>query len=338
MSVIAPLSANRRSIFKWVAGAGAATLALPLVSRHFGEEASFSLIGSAKAQGMGAQRSQGSLVFIPGASVPVVQMAEWVDPNAPTGPNRTAGSKEAYDKAPPTACRYESKLYNFPSGSIRTLTFKKGGPVFHQITFEREIYVLQGSATLTPLKGHAGKPTPVNAGDALFLPSGVLVNETPTEDLILILFMVGSASKSPKASIVPSSGGTETLNVNWQKDGKEFTANTPEDAKKAPADARRYTTKRYLFDGNSIRVATLQKGEGRTNSFVNNRLDILIYLAKGRLRRKEGDQTFEMVAGDAMREKLGNTGYWEILEDSVFVATDAPVNPGIFAPSEIAAR
>ena len=53
------------------------------------------------------------------------------------------------------------------------------------------------------------------------------------------------------------------------------------------------------------------------------------------MRRKEGDQVFEIVAGDATREKMGNSGYWEILEDSVFIATDAPVNPGIFSPTEI---
>jgi quercetin dioxygenase-like cupin family protein len=262
-------------------------------------------------------------------------MAEWVDATAPTGANRIAASKEAYDKAPANASRYESKLFNFPSGSLRTLTFKKGAPVFHQITFEREIYVLRGSATLTPLKGHPGKPVQVSAGDALFLPSGVLINPMPKEDFVLVLAMVGSTTKFPKASIVPRQGATETLNVQWQKDGKEFTADNPDDAKKAPADAARFTTRRYVFDGNSIRVATLQKGGGRTNTFNNNRVDVLIYMAKGRMRRKEGDQVFEIVAGDATREKMGNSGYWEILEDSVFIATDAPVNPGIFSPTEI---
>ena len=79
----------------------------------------------------------------------------WPPPRAPAwlpngssesghGPFRIAGNKAAFEKAPPEAARAEAKLYDFPSGSLRTLTFKKGGPVMHQITFETEIYVLSG--------------------------------------------------------------------------------------------------------------------------------------------------------------------------------------------------
>ena len=60
-----------------------------------------------------------------------------------------------------------------------------------------------------------------------------------------------------------------------------------------------------------------------------------MYIAKGRVRRKEGDETFDLVAGDTIREKKGNAGWWEMVEDSTFIATDAPLDPKNFAPSEI---
>ena len=54
------------------------------------------------------------------------------------------------------------------------------------------------------------------------------------------------------------------------------------------------------------------------------------------LRRQEGNQMLELSAGDALREKIGNPGWWEPLEDnSVFIATDAPVNPGVLPSASL---
>ena len=47
----------------------------------------------------------------------------------------------------------------------------------HQITFETEIYVLQGEVTVDV----AGKPTTLKAGDAAFLPSGIMRKDAADE-------------------------------------------------------------------------------------------------------------------------------------------------------------
>ena len=262
-------------------------------------------------------------MFIPGSAAPSKTHAEWYDAKAPAGPNHIAANANALAKAPANSSKYEAKLFNYPSGSLRVLTWKKGEAVYHQVTFETEIYVLQGTATLTPLRGFKSKPVKLNQGDALFLPSGVIDNPKPTEDFVILQAFVNTTDKTGKRAIIDAKNAKETQTAQWQADGKDMTASKPDDVRKAPANAARFTTKRYEFEGSSIRVATLKKG-GRTNLNKQARADVLIYLAKGRLRRQEGDQSFEMVAGDTTREKMDNTGYWEILEDSVFIATDAP--------------
>ena len=323
---------SRRALFQGVVGAGAVGLALPKIAQELGLD--LGAVGTAQAQFLGGSKGDQDVVHIPAAKAQTLPMAEWKDARAGTGSNRIAGTKASLERAPADASHYEAKLYNFPSGSLRVLTWKKGAPVIHQVTFETEIYVIQGSLTLTPLPGHSGKPSTVKAGDALFLPAGVLTNPKPSEDTILLQAFVASAQAKPKSKIVTAKEAQETLNLNWQEGGKEFTANKPEEIKKAPKTAARFTTKRYVFDGNSIRVANLKKG-GRTNLVTNNRVDVLMYIAKGKIRRKEGNEMLELSAGDAIREKKGNAGWWEMVEDATFIATDAPLDPKAFAPTEV---
>ena len=320
---VAPKSGTtRRSALQLVGGLGAGALLLPLMDR-------LSLIPSAAAQAAAAPTDWTNIVKIGSKEAVTVPMAEWegVLGGAETGVAsfRTAIGKDVA-KAPPNASRYESKTYQYPSGALRTLSFKKGEPVLHQVTFETSIYVLQGSVTLYPLYGHQGEPTTVNAGDALYMPSGVLKNPNPQEDTVLLLAQVGSTSPKPKSSIVLGSSAPENPNLQWQQDGKDFSASKPEDIAKAPPNALKSTVKRLAFDGNSIRIASFKAG-GKGNTFTITRTDVLIYIPKGRFRRTEGNQTFELVAGDTTREKIGNPGFWEPLEDSVFIATDAPFDP-----------
>ncbi len=323
---------SRRALFKGVVGAG---VALPKIAQELG--VNISMIGEAQAQFLGGSMGDQDVVYIPAAKAQTLPMAEWKDTKAATGANRIAGTAASLERAPkdPSTSHYEAKLYNYPTGSLRVLTWKKGTPVVHQVTFETEIYVIQGSLTLTPLPGHPGKPTKINTGDCLFMPAGVLTNAKPSEDTILLQAFVASAAAKPKAKIVTAKEAQETLNLNWQEGDKEFTANKPDEIKKAPKTASRFTTKRYVFDGNSVRVANLKKG-GRTNFVTNNRVDVLMYIAKGKIRRKEGNEIFELSAGDTIREKKGNGGWWELIEDATFIATDAPLDPKGFAPTEIA--
>jgi quercetin dioxygenase-like cupin family protein len=181
--------------------------------------------------------------------------------------------------------------------------------------------MLQGSADVTVL----GKVTTLNKGDAVFLPSGDLRNMKPREDTIVLQFFVGSVAEKPRASVVRAKDLKETTLAQWESEGKWNTARTPEELRKAPKDAGSYSVKRYVFDGNSIRHARLKKG-GRTAPAKYD-VDVLIYISKGRMIRHEGDEVFEVVAGDVLREVKGATGYWELLEDSEFIATDAPHDP-----------
>lgn len=333
MSDQSRLTLNRRSAISGVTTAGALASTLAAL----GATTSLSLVGPAHAQGStGVAMGKGNVVFIPGKSVAAVPCAEWEAPaqnaEANGAPLRIVMGKDSVDKAPATASRYESRVYDFPSGSIRTLTFKKGsGPVLHQVAFETEILLLQGSVTLTPLFGVKGPTVKVKAGDALYFPGGMLRNPKPSEDTVMLLFQVPSTAASPKFAHVAGKDLAEVETVQWMQDGKSVTARNAEEVKSAPANAARFKVKRYAFDGNSIRYATLRKGD-KTNLGVTSRNDVLIYVPKGRLRRTEGDETFELVAGDALREKLGNPGYWDVLEDSVFIATDAPVLAAAFAP------
>ena len=199
-------AASRRSIFRRAAGLGAA---LAGVFSRNGTGAG--LVSSAQAQSYtGVRPEQGGLLSIKGSGAITGTMAEWTDPKASTGDNRIAMSPAALEKAPPHASRYNAKLYNFPSGSLRTLTFKRDMPVFHQITFESHIYVLQGSATLRSLTGLARKPVPVKAGDALFLPSGVLESPKAAEDFVILLAYVANTAQRPKSAIVTAEAAQNT--------------------------------------------------------------------------------------------------------------------------------
>ena len=233
---------SRRALFQGVVGAGAVGLALPKLAQELGVD--ISMVGTAQAQFLGGSKDDQDLVYIPATKAQTLPMAEWKDMRAPTGASRIAGTKASLERAPKDAStsHYEAKLYNYPSGSLRVLTWKKGTPVIHQVTFETEIYVIQGSLTLTPLPGLSGKPVTVKTGDALFLPSGILTNAKPSEDTVLLQAFVASTAAKPKAKIITGKEVQETLNLNWQEGGKEFSANKPEDFKKAPKTASRFTT------------------------------------------------------------------------------------------------
>lgn len=264
------------------------------------------------------------LIFIPAKSAPVTPMAEWdVVQKAvgeQTGSRVLIGEGPAgVARAPAGASKYSAKSYKFPTGAARVLTFRKAdGPVIHQITFESELFMLQGSAEVTVL----GKTVTLSKGDAVFLPTGVLRNMKPREDTVVLQFFVGSTAEKPRASAVHAKDLAETTLAQWESDSKWITARTPEEVRKAPKEAAVYSVRRYVFDGNSIRHARLKKG-GRTAPAKYD-VDVIIYIAKGRMIRHEGDQVFEVVEGDVLREVKGETGYWELLEDSEFISTDAP--------------
>jgi quercetin dioxygenase-like cupin family protein len=272
------------------------------------------------------------LIFIPAKEARELPMAEWDIVQTGTGEQtgervliaEGATTFAGAMRVPEGASKYTARAYKFPTGAARVLTFRKSdGPVIHQITFESEIFMLQGSAEVSV----RGEKVTLNKGDAVFLPSGVLRNMKPREDTVVLQFFVGSTAENPRASVVRAKSLSDSMITQWSEDGNWKTARTPQEAKqmKAPKDAAVYFVKRYVFDGNSIRHARLKKGGVTAPTKYN--VDVIIYVNKGRMIRHENGQTFEVVAGDALREVEGATGYWEILEDSEFVATDAPFDP-----------
>ncbi len=320
------LKTTRRLAMQGLLGAGA----LPLIGR------TFSPISPAMAQGYaGVTANQSEVVFMPGASVPSVAFAEWdIEDDESKRGARTliAQGKEEADKAPRNASRYEAKTYDFPTGTLRVLRWKKGTPIIHQIGFATEVFVLEGSATLTPLYGIKQADVKMGAGDAFYFPSGTIRNPKPSQDFVIIEAIVGSSTPNPKGGVIRLKDAEPRWTAQWEEGGQFKTVTKKEEYAKAPKGAVKYTSKRYIWEGNSMRVSTWEKG-GRTSVGTNGRVDVLFYCIKGRLRRTEGKEVFELAAGDCMREVKGYSGFWEPLEaDSAYFATDAPLIIGGSTP------
>jgi len=230
---------------------------------------------------------------------------------------------EAVARAPEGASIYTATDYKYPSGTIRILRWDAdSGPVIKQVTFETQLLVLQGSVEV----GVGDEIVALGEGDAAFLPSGTIRNPEPAGDTVILQYFVGYTSDNPVAQVVRGSEIQWSRIAQWlDEEGNSQSATDSEAINAAPEGAAVFSVGRYLFDGNSIRHAKLEAGGVTTPATYQ--VDILIYLSKGRMRRVEGDQEFIMTAGDAVREAQGATGYWEILEDSEFIATNAPFDP-----------
>jgi quercetin dioxygenase-like cupin family protein len=239
---------------------------------------------------------------------PVVAMAEWeiVQKGAAeqTGERiLIAAGPAEIARAPAAAVKYDSQTFKFPTGTIRVLTFtKKNGGVLHQITSETQIYVLKGSAVV----GVRGVPSEIRAGDVVNLPSGVLRSRKgKAEDTTVVLFT--TASKADAVAGVVR--------------GKDTPITPLAEGPKSGTEAAKVAVQRYVFDGNSIRVARLT-GRGKTSP-ATPATDVLIYLTQGRMQITVGDEVKDVSAGDALREEAGKVTYWDVYEDSMFLATNA---------------
>ena len=306
---------DRRAVLRNLVGLGAVPVGLPILWSALGAGAASPISTAHAADFPGTAAEQGDISHISGASAPSSLVAEWYDSTQPPGNGfRIAATKATFDKAPVTASRYEAKLYVFPSGTLRTLTFQKNVSSYHLITFETIIYVLSGAATLTPLDNHPGRPVIVRAGDALFLPSGVLANPKSSENLVILQCFVERTVRNARKSIVTSKQAHTLDTVDWQVENNALRAKT------------------YPFEGNTLRVVTLNRAH---NARVTARTaDFLVYVVKGKARRKEGDRIVQIVAGDCVREKVGGAASWEALEETILVAIDARLDPAMLPPDQ----
>ena len=265
------------------------------------------------------------VIHIPSEDAPIHAQAEWdlsvSDENGPVYARSFLAEGDATRTAPDGASHYTAQEFNFPMGTLRVLRWEKG-PVIHQITFETQFYMLKGSATV----GVAGEEVEVNEGDAVFLPSGILRNPNPEGETVVLSYVVSANAEAPEAKVIRGEGLPVMAIAQWMNGEEPVTATNHDDILSAPDGAGKFTVRRYSGDGNSFRHAVLEAG-GRTTPAKNARRDILIYVNKGLMKRTEDGIEYMVKAGDAIREELDKVGYWDIIEDSEFIATDMPFNP-----------
>jgi quercetin dioxygenase-like cupin family protein len=240
--------------------------------------------------------------------VPVVPMAEWtvVQQGAAeqTGARvLIAAGPAELGRAPPEASRYDSQTFRFPSGDIRVLTFRKAsGGVLHQVTSEKSLYVVKGSAVVDV----AGVATEIFAGDVVSLPAGVLRSRAgKAEDTTVVLFTVRDGVPNPKPAVLRARDAKPMVIKGGEKAGLGNTT---------------VTVRRHAFDGNSIRFATLS-GQGSTAPVVPQ-VDALIYVLSGPMQITIGDEVKTVSAGDALREPAGLSTHWDVPRKGSFIATN----------------
>ena len=246
------------------------------------------------------------VIFIPADAAKIKVMAEWDVLQTVKGEQTgqriliREGTESLSGPAPDDASEYEARIHKYPSGAVRILSWDKdSGSVVHQVTFETELFILQGDVDMELMD----ETIQLGAGDAVSLPAGVLRNMNPSEDTVIVQHFVGNTAENPKTEVVRGAEQSEMHLVQWMNNGEAVTAVKEEDIANAPSDAAALSVTRYLFEGNSIRHARLKKG-GTTNP-KTYKVDVLIYITKGRMRRTEGDHVFEVSAGDTVRETLG---------------------------------
>lgn len=262
-------------------------------------------------------------IFIPGASVEPLDLAEW-DVTTPRGSTvNIVWGKDEVAKAPANASKYTQKTFSFPTGDIRVLEFKKDrGGMIHMITSETALYMIKGSGTV----GVAGQDVAINEKDLVSYPSGVLRG---TGDATVILWTVTGTklNEAAKSKLVRFADSIVVNSAEWDENGKRVRGRTPEELAKAPANAIRLKINRYDFDGNSVRVTLNYKG-GPTTPVSGSPTDSLIYVVAGKLQHFQDGHDFIAMPGDALREPAGSTNHWIRLEDSSFIATSSqPVKP-----------
>lgn len=236
--------------------------------------------------------------IVKGKTLQAVPMAAWEDAN---GKAQIATGKGQIAKAPAKAVKFSMKSVAWPSGTVKEITFSKGG-VFYPISDETQIYVKSGSITANI----GGAQTVLKAGDVAVRPTG---NLTGKEAAVLVTWNVDSLDGKKASTVVR---GADV---------------------KDPAKDAMVGVKRYEFPGNSIRVASMLKG-GK-NGPASAKTDSLIYLKEGHVRFFEGDEVHDVVAGDFIWEEAGQQHRWEHVDGGTFVTTSAlPKGSGPIDPSK----
>ncbi len=244
-------------------------------------------------------------------------VAEW---EAGGKANLAADAEAA--KAPTEASRYSEHAYNFETGSIRILDFKRGAAVFHKIGSETALRVMKGSVDIEM----DGKKTALKEGDIVQSPKGAIRAAASPEAVSILLWNTTSRVKTPKTQVIKAEQTKPVTTMDYEADGKIVHAAKPEELAKAPKDAMTTTVKRYELDGNSVRVVHSEnKGVSGTTS---GKIDGLAYVTQGRATLVENGKEYIVSAGDAFRQAGGATHNWKRTGTFEFVSTSSVPKDG----------
>jgi len=244
-------------------------------------------------------------LVVPGDSRAPVKMAAWQK-----GGELQSAFGDAAKQAPRKAVRYEAKMVAWPTATVKVLTFtKKGGGVLHPITDETTVYVLSGSVDATV----DGKAVTLVAGDLASLPKGALTNPgKKATDAVVVAWTAASLTPGATPAVLRA-------------------ADVP------PSKMGQMAIRRYNFPGNSVRAVTQDPGFKTTPNSAKT--DSLIYVTAGAMTFVQDGQTFQVKAGDFLREAAGLMHYWDVGVESGFVTTSAlPIGAGPIDPNKATDR
>ncbi|MCC5869333.1 MAG: hypothetical protein JJU27_12545 [Gammaproteobacteria bacterium] len=215
---------------------------------------------------------------------------------------------------------YTSVTHEYPSGRIRVLTWSEGsGPVFRQIDEPSRIFMLEGSVTASV----GDDDFLLAAGNAAILPEGTLRNDSPVGSTVILEFLFENDPAADSPAFIDGDAVAWADIAQWYDgEGNPVSVRDPEAIASAPDNAARLSMRNFSLNDVAIRQATLQAGSVTIPGIA--RSDVLLYIVSGSMRRFEGDHSFVVSAGDSIREAEGDSGHWEVFEDSEVVATDAP--------------
>lgn len=258
----------------------------------------------APASAQVAPESATTLVVAGDSRAPVA-MAAWNKDGA-----LQSASGEAAKNAPRKAVRYDAKMVAWPTATVKVLTFtKKGGGVLHPLTDENTIYVLSGSVDTTV----DGKAVTLGTGDLASLPKGALTNPgKKAADAVVVAWTAASLTPGATPAVV------RAADVPANKMGQ-------------------MAIRRYTFPGNSVRA--VDQDAGFKTSPASAKTDSLIYVTSGAMTFFQDGQTFQVKAGDFIREVAGLMHNWDVGVPSSFVTTSAlPAGAGPIDPNKATDR
>jgi quercetin dioxygenase-like cupin family protein len=171
------------------------------------------------------------------------------------------------------------------------------------------VYVLSGSVDTTV----DGKPVTLGAGDLASMPKGALTNPgKKAVDAVVVAWTAGSLTPGATPAVV------RAADVPANKMGQ-------------------MAIRRYTFPGNSVRA--VDQEAGFKTSPATAKTDSLIYVTSGAMTFFQDGQTFQVKAGDFIREVAGLMHNWDVGVPASFVTTSAlPVGAGPIDPNKATDR